>query len=116
MLRSLVAGETEHHPLVSGALVAVEPLAFVNALGDISGLSVNGGKHRDIFVVEAHIGICIANLLDRLARHLVKITIALGGYLSRDQRQAGSNQGLDRHAGIGILAQQVIEDRIRDLV
>ena len=66
----LGARVAEHHALVAGALLEVEALAFIHALRDVGRLLVVGDEHGATLVVDAVVGVVVADLLDRVARDL----------------------------------------------
>jgi hypothetical protein len=99
--RRLVAGVAEHQALVAGALVEVEAFAFIHALGDVGGLAVDRGEHRAALVVEADVGIVVADALDGLAGDVHVVDVGLGGDLAGDHHQAGGHQGLAGHPAAG---------------
>jgi hypothetical protein len=59
----LVGGVAEHQALVAGALVE-RALAFVHALGDVGRLAVDRRQHRAALVVEADVGVVVADAAD----------------------------------------------------
>ena len=78
---------------------------------------MNCGKNCDIFAAETQARSVVTDVMDRLTSNLVKIAEAFFvGYLTRNHNQPGGNKGFDCYAGSGILLNQVVEDRIRDLV
>lgn len=111
-----VAGVAEHQALVTGALVEVVVLGVVDALGDVGTLLVIGDLYRAAPVVDAIVGVVVADALDRVAGDSNVVNVGLRGDLAGEQYEAGSAQGLCRNAGLGILGQQGIEDGIRNLV
>ena len=91
-LRRLVAGVAEHETLVSGALLEVQALSLGHALRDIRGLLVVGHQDRAAPVVDAEVGIVVADALDGLARDLVVIDVGARGYFPREHHQARVHQ------------------------
>ena len=69
-LRRLVAGVAEHQALVARALLEIQALAFVHALGDVLRLLAVGDDHRAGVGIEADRRIGVADALDGLARDL----------------------------------------------
>ena len=66
-LGRLVGRVAEHQALVAGALLLVEALALGHALRDVGRLLLDRREHRAGLVVEAHRGVGVADVLDRLA-------------------------------------------------
>ena len=66
----LGARVAEHQALVAGALVEVQALAFIHALRDVGRLLVVGHEHGATLVVDAVVGVVVADLLDGVARDL----------------------------------------------
>ena len=64
-LRGLVARVAEHEALVTRALIEIEPVAFVHALGDVGRLAVDRGQHGARLVVEADLRGVVADLVER---------------------------------------------------
>ena len=58
----------------------------------------------------------VADIRDDLADDLLEIDIAAGGDLAHNVDQTGGSAGLAGHAGIGIVGQDLVQDRIGDLV
>ena len=81
--RRLVARVAEHQALVAGALLGIESLAFVDALRDVARLLVVCDQHRATAIVEAELGIVIADAPDGFARDCLKIDRRVGGDLAR---------------------------------
>ncbi len=108
-LLGLVAGVAEHEALVAGA-------AGVHAHGDVRRLLVDRGHDRARLVVEAELGAGVADVLDGLTHGLGEVDVGLGGDLAGDDGQAGGDQRLAGHPAVGILGEDGVQDRIRDLV
>jgi len=117
-LGRLVAGVAEHQALVAGADVQVVVAGAVHALGDVGTLLVVGHQHRAALVVDAVLGVVVADALDGVARDLdvVDVGAFLGGDLAGQHHQARVGQRLGRDTGIGVLRQQGVQDGIGDLV
>ena len=102
-LRRLVAGVAEHQALVAGALVQRIVLRLVYALLDVGRLLVVGHQHGAAFVVDAELGVVVADALDGVARDLLEIHRRSGGDLAGHHDQAGVDQRFRRHAGVFVL-------------
>jgi hypothetical protein len=115
-LRGLVAGEAEHHSLVAGALLLVQPLALGDALGDVRRLAAQGDVHRTGRRVESHVAVGVADVVDHLAHEGRDLDVRFRRHLARDQDEPGRGQSLAGHARAGVLRQHGVEDRVGDLV
>ena len=110
-LRGLVAGITEHH-----ALVACTADLIVGAKGDVRALAVDVGDDSAGVGVKAVLCAGVADLRDDLADDLLEIDVAVGGDLAHNVHQAGGSTGLAGHAGVGVVGQDLVQDRVGDLV
>ena len=108
-LRSLIAGQPEHHPLVAGP-------AGVDAAGDVGRLLLDGNQHRATVGVEPVAGVGVADTTNGLAGDGGVIEVGLGGDFPGDQRQPGGYQRLAGHPPVGVLLQDGVENRVRDLI
>ena len=121
-LGSLVAGVAEHETLVARAgvesvrLTVLGLQGLVHAHGDIGGLLVDGGDDGAGVAVKAVLGTGVSDLADGLADDLLEVHGSLGGDLTHDGHKAGGAEGLAGHAGHGILAEQLVQDGVGDLV
>ena len=102
-LRRLVAGVAEHQALVAGALVEVEAAAFVHALRDVRRLLVVGDQHGAALVVDAVVGVVVADALDRLARDRLIVDHGVRGDLAGQHHQAGGAQRFRGDARVFVL-------------
>lgn len=114
-LRSLVSGITEHDTLVTSSEL-LESLLVVETLGNIGGLLLNGDKNVAGLVVEALVGVVVANVLDSVADDLLVVEAGLCGDLTKDHDHTGLGRGLASYLGEGVLSEACIEDCITDLV
>ena len=118
------AGEAEHEALVASTLAVqrvagpLDPLleGVVDALGDVRGLPADRDLDSAGLAVEALLGVVVADLEHDVADDVHHLGVALGGDLAGHVDLSGGEQGLDRHAGLGVLAQEVVEDGVADLV
>ena len=53
---------------------------------------------------------------DRAAYHLLDVDVVAGGHLAEDEHQPRGGGHLDRHAGVRIVGDDVIQDCVGDLV
>ena len=115
-LRRLIARITEHQSLIACALIEIQAAAFVDALRDVGRLLVVRDQHGAALVVDAVVGVVIADALDRLARDALVIDHRVRGDLAGEHDQARVAQRFRRDARIFVLRQDRIEDRVRDLI
>src|SRR5690606_12508952 len=111
-----VGGIAVHQALVAGALVQVQAGAFVDPLGDLRRLAVEGDQHGTVLAVEAHAAIVVADVEDGLADDVGVVDHGIGGDLAGDHRHAGVDHDLTGHAGLGVLRQDGVEDGIGTVV
>ena len=110
-LRGLIAGIAEHH-----ALIACTAHLIVGAQCDVGALAVDVGDDGTGVGVEAELCTGIADVRHDLADDLLKIDVAVGGDLAHDVDEAGGCTGLAGHAGVGVVGQDLVQDRVGDLV
>ena len=103
-LRRFVAGIAEHQALVAGALLEVEALAFVDALSDVGRLLVISDQNAAATIIDAVIGVVVADPLDRVARRLLVVDVLRGRRdLAGEDDQSGVDQRLGRDASRFVL-------------
>ena len=111
-LGRLVAGVAEHQALVTGAGVEVVVAGVVNTLGDVVALLVIADHHRAALVVDAVVGVVVADALDRVARDLDVVDVGLGGDLTRQHHQTGVAQRFSGDAAARVLLENRVEDGV----
>ncbi len=109
-----VGGVAEHQALVAGALFLV--LGFVDAHGDVRGLLADAVEHRAGGAVEAHVGAVVADVQNHLADDVFQFHIGAGAHFAGNDGHTGLDHGLHGHAGVGVVGDDGVEDRVRDLV
>src|SRR5574343_330026 len=114
--RGFVAGVAEHQALVAGALAEIVVVGLVDALGDVRALLVVGDQHGAALVVDAVVGVVVANALDRVAGDLDVIDVGVGGDFTGQHDQAGVAQGFGGNARMLVLGQDGVEDGVGNLV
>ena len=121
----LVAGVAEHHPLVAGTLGVQLVLAagarpdlerLVDALADVGRLLVERDDDAAGVAVDAVRVVVVPDVEHGLADQLGDVDVRRGGDLTGDEHQPGGQQGLAGHPAVGIVGQQCVQDRVRDLV
>ena len=89
-----ITSETKHHSLVAGALIAIQPFPFINALGDVCRLFVKGGHDCTTGIVKTHLRGGVTDILDGIAHGLSQIHFSVASDFSRDNNQSGINERL----------------------
>jgi hypothetical protein len=115
-LGRFVAGVAEHQALVASAGVQVVVAGVVHALGNVVGLLVVADHHGAALVVDAVVGVVVADALDGVARHLDVVDVRVGRDFAREHHQAGVGQRFGGHAAAGVLLEDRVQDGVRDLV
>lgn len=115
-LGCLVAGVAEHQALVAGAGVELVIAGLVHALGDVLALLVVGHEHGAALVIDAVVGVVVADALDGVACDLDVVDVGARGDLTCQNHQARVGQRLGRHAAVRVLGENGVQDRVRDLV
>ena len=115
-LGRLVGGVAEHHALVAGAGVAGRVRGAVDPLRDVGRLLVDRVDDRAGVGAEAEVGVDVADLADRLARHVLDVDVGRGRDLARHDHEPGVHQRLARHAPERVLGHHRVEDAVGDLV
>ncbi len=106
---ALTGGVAKHHPLVPSP-------TCIDTYGYVGRLLIDRGNDRARLVVEAIAGVYVADVADRLARDGRDIDVRAGGDLAGDECQARGHHAFGCDPGAGILLDDRVEDRIRDLV
>jgi len=88
----------------------------MQTLGDIGRLLLNGDEHIACLVVEALVGVVVADVLDGVTDDLLVVEVGLGGDLAEDHDHARLSGRLAGNLGERVLPEAGIEDGIRDLV
>ena len=113
-LGRLVAGEAEHEPLVAGALV--ELARAIHAHRDVRRLTVDRRQDGAGLVVETHLRGRVADLLDRLAGEFGIGDARVGRDLAGDDNHSGLAEHLAGDARLGVVADDLVDDGVGDLV
>jgi hypothetical protein len=79
-------------------------------------LRLDRGQHRALVAVEPGRDIVVADLAYRLARDIDVIDMGAGSDFTGQHDQPGLDQRFERDSRVGILLDQRVEDRIRNLV
>ena len=89
---------------------------MIHTLGNIVALLVVGHQHSAASVVNAVVGVVVADALQGVARHLDVVHVGVGGDLTGQYHQTGIAQGLGGNAGFRVLREDGIQNGIRDLI
>jgi hypothetical protein len=106
----------EHHALVAGALFEVQALAFVHTLRDVGRLLVVSDEYGATLVVDAVVGVVVADLLDGVADNLLEVDHRIGGDLTGQDHEARVAQRLGADARVLVLREQRVEHGVGNLV
>ena len=112
----LIAGVAKHQALVTGTGVQMIVRGMVDPLGNVIALFVVGDQYGATFVVDAVVGVVIANAFEGIARHLDVVDMGVGGDFTGQHHQAGVAQGLGGNAGFGVLREDCVENCVRNLI
>lgn len=114
-LRSLVSGISEHDALITGTKL-LHGLIVMKTLGNIGRLLLDGDKDVAGLVVEALLGVVIADVFDGIADDLLVVEVGLGGDLAKDHDHASLSGRLTSDLGERVLPEAGIEDGVGDLI
>jgi hypothetical protein len=89
---------------------------LVDAPGDVGRLLVDRVEHRARISREAELGVGVADFANRLACDFLDVDVGVGGDLTRDHDQAGVDERLARHAAVGIVGEDRVEDAVGYLI
>ena len=106
------ASVTKHQALVASAGVEVVVRRVVHTLCNVIGLLVVAHHDGAAFVVNAVLGVVVANALDGVARHLDVVDVGVGGDFTRQNHQTGVGQGFGSHAAAGVLFKNRVENGV----
>ena len=115
-LWSLVAREPEHHALVPGALLLVQPFAFAHTLGDIRGLFAQRDLNRTGGRVKAHLGAGVSDVVHHAANQRGKVDCRIGRDFAQQQHHARSRGRFTGDTGVRVLGQEGVQHRVRNLI
>ena len=121
-LGRFTAGEPEHHPLVAGTElecrrgIIADLQRGIDTLGDVGRLALDRHERAARLVVETVVGARVADIPDRLAHDDLEIDVGMRRDLAQHEDEAGRRRRLARDAGFRILADDGVQDGVRDLV
>ena len=121
-LGRLAAGEPEHHPLVAGPelvdgrRVVADLERLVDAHRDVRRLLLDADQRAAGQVVEAVVGLRVADLADGVADDRLEVDVRARRDLAEDHDQAGGGGGLAGDPRVGIVGDDRVQDRVADLV
>jgi hypothetical protein len=111
-----LTGVAKHQALVTRTGIQVVVRRVVDALGDVVGLLVVAHHDRAALVIDAVLGVVVADALDGVTRHLDVVHMCVGGDLTSQHHQTGVGQGFGRNAAAWVLFEDGIQNGVRDLV
>jgi len=88
----------------------------VHTLGDVIALLVVADHHGATLVVDAIVGVVVADAFDGVTGDLDVVHMRVGGDLASQHHQTGVGQGFGGDTAAGVLRKDGVEDRVRDLV
>ena len=112
-LRCLFTGVPEHQPLISRANLSA---CLINALIDIGRLLPDTVEYPCTAVVKAVCGISITDISHYFSGNLLHRCIRRRFQLSRNHTKTVTQQRFTCHSGIGVFLDDIVQNRIRDLV
>ena len=122
----LVAGKADHHALVAGAggldlvlahLATLGLQRLVDAQGDVGALLLDARPSRRRSRRQSHTWLGCSRCPGSSSRtSVVDIDVGFGGDLAGHQNQAGGDDALAGHAGVGVLGKDGVQHGVRDLV
>ncbi len=89
---------------------------MIHTLRDVVALLVIAHHDGTAFVVDAVLGVVVADALDGVAGDLDVIHMGIGGDFTGQHDQTGVGQGFSGDAAAGVLLKNGIQNRIRNLV
>ena len=110
------ASVTKHQTLVACTGVQMVVGGVVHALGNVVGLLVVAHHDGAAFVVNAVLGVVVANALDGVARHLDVIDMGVGGDFTGQNHQTCVGQRFSGHAAAGVLFKNGIQNGVGNLI
>jgi hypothetical protein len=102
VLLGLVAGVSEHHPLVARSLLLEESLALGHADRDVGRLALDRGDDRAGVAAEPGFGRRVADVPDDVFRDLAELDLRLAGDLPRDDDEPGLDERLARDPAVRV--------------
>ena len=111
VVRCILAGVTEHHTLVTGALGHL--ILAHHAAVDIRALLVDGGDDSAGSGVETVLGLGVTYTGDGVAHDLLNVDVRiLGGDLAADYHEARRAEGLASYLCLRVLPEEFVQDRV----
>ena len=109
-LGGLLASVAKHQALVTRTNVQVVVGGVVHALRDVIRLLVIADHDRTTFVVDAVLGVVIADALDGVASDLDVVHMRVGGDFTGQHHQPSVGQGFGSDAAAGVLFEDGIQN------
>ena len=110
----LVCRKTEHHSLVSCALLFRYLTAHTHI--DIRGLCMQGGEDAATLCLELILRFGVTYLSDSLTSDLLDIHPSFATHLTGNHHLSGGTQRLASYVCLRILSQHIIQNSVRNLV
>ena len=125
VLRCLIAGIPEHHPLVAGTdllqliighLVLFDFQRLVDAHRDVRGLLINRSDDSAGVCVKSILASCVTDLTNGITDNLLDIDISLRRDFTHDKHNTCRAGGLAGNTAHRVLFHQCVQNRVRNLV
>ncbi len=110
----IAAGVAEHHALVAGALVL--GLLALHALVDIRALLMDGAEHAAAVRLEHVLAFGVPDAADHVTCDLLHVEVGFALHLTGQHHLPGGDQGFAGHLAVGIEGQEMVDERVADLV
>lgn len=114
-VRGFIGGIANHETLVTGTDLLFF-FVFMDTLGNLWGLLIEGHDDGGSFVVHSDFSGVIPDFLDGLSSDEFDVGFCGGTDLSEDHADGVLDCGLACHHGVGIFGETGVEDGIGDIV
>ena len=100
--------------LVLGLAAGAHLLGGIHAVADLLGLLADGDVDATGLAVEADVGGVKPNIGENAAHQVGNLHVCLGADLAHHVDLARGGQRFHRHAGVGILGEECVQNRVRN--
>ena len=114
VIRCLVARVAKHHALVASALSLLT--VAVHTAVNVVALLMQRREHAARVAVKLVLTLGVTNLVDHLARNLHQVDVGLALHLAGNHHLASGHESLACHTAAGVKSQEMVEQRIANLV
>jgi hypothetical protein len=113
---SLSACITEHETLIPCSLIEIDPLPFIDSLGDIRRLLIIADHDGESVAIIAEIRGVVSDISDGLASYTDIVDIGCSRDLTCEDAESSIDECFCCYASSRVFGEDRIEDRIRDLI